>query len=132
MEQMHERNGKYEGLLEKCANLAPVPTAIAHPCEATALAGALEAGKKGLIEPILVGPFKKIDEVAKAAGIELGIPNIVDVAHSHESATRAVELVRAGRAEILMKGSLHTDELMSAIVSREKGLRTSRRISHAF
>jgi phosphotransacetylase len=125
-------SGGYERVLERCKGLQPIPTAVVHPCEATALAGALEAAKKGLIDPILVGPFKKIDETAQAAGIELGIPNIVDVAHSHESATRAVELVREGRAEILMKGSLHTDELMSAIVSRDKGLRTSRRISHAF
>lgn len=124
--------GKYERLLERCGGLQPVPTAVVHPCEATALSAALEAERKGLIDPILVGPFKKIDEVAAAAGIELGIPKIIDVAHSHEAAFRAVELVREGKAEILMKGSLHTDELMSAIVSRDKGLRTNRRISHAF
>jgi phosphotransacetylase len=124
--------GKYERLLERCKGLKPVPTAVVHPCEAGALAGAIEAGKKGLIEPILVGPFKKIDETAAAAGIEIGIPQIVDVPHSHAAAAKAVELVREGRAEILMKGSLHTDELMSAIVARDTGLRTSRRISHAF
>src|SRR5687767_3058511 len=124
--------GKYEKLLERCRGLAPIPTAVVHPCEATALAGAMEAAEKGLIDPILVGPFNKINETADEAGIKLGIPQIVDVAHSHAAAEKAVELVREGRAEILMKGSLHTDELMAAIVSREHGLRTERRISHVF
>ena len=124
--------GKYERLLERCRGLEPIPTAVVHPCEPTALAGALEAAEKGLIDPILVGPFKKIDETAQQAGLNLGIPKIEDVPHSHAAAERAVEMVREGRAEILMKGSLHTDELMAAIVSREKGLRTERRISHVF
>jgi phosphotransacetylase len=124
--------GKYERLLERCRSLEPVPTAVAHPCEATALAGAVEAAKINLIEPILVGPAAKIREIAKAAEIDLGGLKIVDVQHSHAAAARAVELVREGRAEILMKGSLHTDELMSAIVARDTGLRTARRISHVF
>ena len=124
--------GKYESLLERCGSLEPVPTAVVHPCEATALAGAVEAAKQGLIVPILVGPTAKIAATAEAAGLDLGGLEIVDVPHSHASAAKAVELVREGRAEILMKGSLHTDELMSAIVARDKGLRTSRRISHAF
>ncbi|MGH9388091.1 MAG: bifunctional enoyl-CoA hydratase/phosphate acetyltransferase, partial [Vicinamibacteria bacterium] len=102
------------------------------PCEATALAGAVEAAEKGLIEPILVGPASKIAETAKAAKIDLGGTRIEDVAHSHAAASRAVELVRKGEAELLMKGSLHTDELMGAIVARDTGLRTARRISHAF
>lgn len=123
--------GKYERLLERCASLEPVPTAVAHPCEATALAGAVEAAAKGLIAPLLVGPEAKIKATAEAAGLDLGGLEVVDVPHSHAAATRAVELVREGRAEILMKGSLHTDELMSAVVSRD-GLRTGRRISHAF
>jgi len=124
--------GKYEKLLERCRGWAPIPTAVVHPCEATALAGAMEAAEKGLIEPILVGPFRKIEETAEKAGIKLGIPQFVDVPHSHAAAEKAVELVREGRAEILMKGSLHTDELMAAIVSRDGGLRTERRISHVF
>lgn len=123
--------GKYERLLERCAGLGPVPAAVAHPCEATALAGAVEAGQKGLIVPILVGPSAKIRATAESAGIDLGGLEIVDVSHSHAAAARAVELVREGRAEILMKGSLHTDELMSAVVARD-GLRTGRRVSHAF
>jgi phosphotransacetylase len=123
--------GKYEKLLERCAGLEPVPTAVAHPCEATALAGAVEAAGKGLILPILVGPAAKITATAESAGIDIGGLEILNVPHSHAAAARAVELVREGRAEVLMKGSLHTDELMSAVVARE-GLRTSRRVSHAF
>jgi phosphate acetyltransferase len=131
---MHRKygTGKYERLLVKCKRLEPVPTAVAHPCEKTALRGAVEAGEKGLIQPILVGPAAKIEAVAKAAGIDLGDLQIVDTPHSQASATKAVELVREGQAELLMKGSLHTDELMSAIVARDGGLRTGRRISHVF
>jgi len=124
--------GKYERLLARCETLAPVPTAVVHPCEESALTGAVEAAQKGLIDPFLVGPAARIKEVAASAGLDLGNLKIVDTQHSHASAARAVELVREGKAEILMKGSLHTDELMSAIVSREGGLRTGRRISHVF
>ena len=124
--------GKYEELLERCRSLEPVATAVAHPCEETALAGAVEAGQKGLITPILVGPTEKIREIAAKHGIDLGKIEIVDAAHSHASAAKAVELVRKGQAELLMKGSLHTDELLGAVVARETGLRTSRRISHVF
>lgn len=124
--------GKYEQLLERCSKLGPVPTAVAHPCEASALAGAVEAAELGLIVAILVGPSEKIAATAKAAGIEISKYQIVDAPHSHGSAARAVELVREGCAQILMKGSLHTDELMSAIVARDVGLRTGRRISHVF
>ena len=123
-------SGKYERLLARCEGLAPVPTAVAHPCEATALSGAIEAAALGLIVPLLVGPAQKIKETAAAAGIDLDGHEIVDVSHSNASAAKAVELIREGRAEILMKGSLHTDELMAAVVSREGGLRTGRRISH--
>jgi phosphate acetyltransferase len=124
--------GKYEQLLQRCASLEPVATAVAHPCEASALAGAIEAGEKKLITPILVGPAAKIRDVANEAGISLGSARIVDAAHSHESAAKAVALVRSGEAELLMKGSLHTDELLGAVVARETGLRTGRRISHVF
>ena len=124
--------GKYERLLARCETLAPVPTAVVHPCEATALEGAVEAAQKGLITPILVGPAARIAEVAAASGIDLSNLEIIDVPHSHASAATAVRLVREGKAEILMKGSLHTDELMSAVVSRDGGLRTGRRISHVF
>jgi len=124
--------GKYEELLETCRHYEPVPTAVAHPCEHTALEGALQAREHGLIEPILVGPAAKIREVAAKSKLDLGDVEIVDAPHSHASAEQAVALVREGKAEILMKGSLHSDELLGAVVSREKGLRTARRISHAF
>jgi phosphotransacetylase len=124
--------GKYERLLEKCRSLPAVPTAVVHPCEESALVGALEASREGLIEPILVGPAARIRAVARAARLELGEVEIVDAPHSHAAAERAVALVREGRAELLMKGSLHTDELLGAVVARESGLRTARRISHAF
>jgi len=124
--------GKYEQLLERCKSLEPIPTAVAHPCDETSLSGAVEAANKGLIVPILVGPREKIQSVADSAGIDLANFQIVDAAHSHASAVKAVELLREAKAELLMKGSLHTDELMGAVVSRDGGLRTARRISHAF
>src|SRR4051794_9844130 len=125
-------SGKYEALLERCRSLPPVPTAVAYPCEESALAGPVQAAKHKLIVPILVGPAAKINETARAAGLNLAGLEIIDAPHSHAAAEKAVALVREGRAEVLMKGSLHTDELLSAVVSREKGLRTGRRISHAF
>jgi phosphotransacetylase len=124
--------GKYEQLLERCRNLEAIPTAVAHPCEASALAGAIEAAGEGLIRPILVGPAERIRDVAEQAQVALGDVEIVDTLHSHESAAQAVQLVHTGRAELLMKGSLHTDELIGAVVSRIGGLRTARRISHVF
>ena len=124
--------GKYEQMLVRCQGLNPVPTAVAHPCEETALAGAMEAAEKGLITPILVGPAAKIREVAAAHQIVLGSTRIVDTPHSHASAAKSVELVRTGEAELIMKGSLHSDELLGAVVARETGLRTGRRISHVF
>jgi phosphotransacetylase len=124
--------GKYEKLLMRCKGLAPVPTAVAHPCEASALAGAIEAAQLGLILPVLVGPSAKIASTAESAGIDISNFQVVDAPHSVTAAEKAVELIREGKAELLMKGSLHTDELMRAVVAREKGLRTARRISHVF
>ena len=124
--------GKYEKLLEMCKLLSPITTAVVHPCEETALAAALEAARQKLITPVLVGPAERIASIASAAGLELGEAEIVDVPHSHAAAAKAIELVRSGQAELLMKGSLHTQELMSAIVARDTGLRTNRRVSHVF
>jgi phosphotransacetylase len=124
--------GKYEKLLERCKSVGAIPTAVAHPCEVSALTGAVEAAQAGLIEPILVGPAATIEEIAKSANVDLGNIEIIDAAHSVDSARKAVEVVKQGRAEVLMKGSLHSDELLSAIVSRDGGLRTGRRISHVF
>jgi phosphate acetyltransferase len=129
MERKHE---KYERLLARAKTLPPVATAVAHPCDDSSLNGAVDAAHMGLIAPILVGPKARIEAVAGKAGIKLAGLEVVDTPHSHASAAEAVRLVREGRAECLMKGSLHTDELMGAVVSREGGLRTARRISHCF
>jgi phosphate acetyltransferase len=129
---MERRHEKYEQLIERCKGLAPTPTAVAHPCDQSSLESALDAAKQGLITPILVGPAERIKATAAQFKLDLSGCEIVDAAHSHESAAKAVELVRLGRAEALMKGSLHTDELMGAVVRRETGLRTARRVSHCF
>jgi phosphate acetyltransferase len=129
MERAHE---KYQRLLDYCKALPPTPTAVAHPCDESSLRGAVDAAAMGLIAPILVGPRLRIESVAKENGLDISALPIVDTAHSHESAERAVELVREGKAEALMKGSLHTDELMGAVVKRDTGLRTARRVSHCF
>jgi phosphate acetyltransferase len=112
--------------------LLPTPTAVAHPCDETSLRGAIEAADLGLLTPILVGPRAKIQAVAKQSGIDISRYELVDSPHSQASADAAVRLVREGKADMLMKGSLHTDELMGAVVARDTGLRTARRISHCF
>jgi phosphate acetyltransferase len=123
---------QYERLLARAKALPAIPTAVAHPCDAASLTGAVDAAKMGLIVPVLVGPSARIRAVAEKAHLDISRLQIVDAPHSEASATEAVRLVREGRAECLMKGSLHTDELMAAVVAREGGLRTSRRISHCF
>lgn len=129
---MENRHVKYQRLIDRCRTLPPTPTAVAHPCDQSSLEGAVEAGRLGLITPILVGPSRRIREVAEAGGIDLSGLQIVDAPHSNASAAAAVALVREGKAEALMKGSLHTDELMAAVVNRDTGLRTGRRVSHCF
>ena len=124
--------GKYEALLARCRELSPIPTAVAWPCEETALAGAIDAAAQRLIEPILVGPAKQIQEVVDRHGIELGSARIVESADSRAAAAAAVALVRSSEAELVMKGSLHSDEILAAVIARETGLRTGRRLSHAF
>jgi phosphotransacetylase len=119
-------------LLARCAGRPPVPTAVAHPCDAESLRGALLAASHGLIAPILVGPAARIQAVAAAEGLDLAGCEIMPAPHSHASAEEAVRLVTTGRAAALMKGSLHTDELMGAALAREAGLRTERRVSHCF
>lgn len=123
---------KYERLVAAVKDLPPTPTAVAYPLDAAALAGAIDAAKLGLIWPILVGPRQRIEATALAADIDISPYEIVDVALSHDAAEAAVALVRSGRAELLMKGSLHTDTMMAAVVKRETGLRTERRLSHCF
>ena len=126
------RHEKYDTLIARCKALPPTRTAVAHPCDESSLRAAIDAAQAGLIAPILVGPRARIEAVAGQHGIDISGLEIVDAPHSEASAAAAVALVREGRAEALMKGSLHTDELMGAVVRRETGLRTARRISHCF
>jgi phosphate acetyltransferase len=122
----------YPALTEACAELDPISTAVVHPCDESSLSAAAEAAAAGLIVPILVGPAAKIRRIAEQFGIDIRPYRLVEAPHSHAAAARAVELVRAGEAESLMKGSLHTDELMAEVVRKDTGLRTERRISHVF
>jgi len=126
------KHEKYERLIAAAKALSPLTTAVAHPCDETSLKGALEAAEARLINPILVGPKDKISKVAQSLSLDIGRREIVDVPHSQAAAEKAVELVRTGKAELLMKGSLHTDELLAEVVKRETGIRTGRRISHVF
>jgi phosphate acetyltransferase len=123
---------KYRRLIDAAKALQPVPTAVVHPCDESSLSGAVDAAKLGLIRPILVGPKSRIDALAKSLKLDIAGYELVDVPHSHAAAAKAVELVRSGKAEALMKGALHTDELMAEVVKRDTGLRTARRISHCF
>lgn len=127
-----QRHDRYRTLIERCSKRGAISVAVAHPCEETALKGAIEAAEAGLIVPILIGPQHKILQLAEISGLAVGSHRIVDVEHSHAAASKAVELVRTGEAKMLMKGSLHTDELLAAVVSSSSGLRTERRISHVF
>jgi phosphotransacetylase len=126
------RHDKYERLIALTRENPAILTAVAHPCDDSSLRGAIEAAEAGLIVPILVGPAGKIRAVAEKSGLDITPYEIIDVPHSHGAAAEAVNLVRTGRAELLMKGSLHTDELMGAVMKRDTGLRTGRRVSHAF
>ncbi len=127
-----KRHEKYQRLIEAARALQPVTTAVAHPCDESSLSGAVDAAKLGLIKPILVGPKAKIEAVARQFKLDISRYELVDAPHSHAAAAKAVELVNAGKAEALMKGSLHTDELMAEVVRKDTGLRTARRISHCF
>jgi len=125
-------HAKYERLVAATNSLQALPTAVAHPCDETSLRGALEAAEAEMIVPILVGPRGRIESLARLHDLDLGAARIVDVPHSRAAAESAVALVRAGEAELLMKGSLHSDELLGEVTKRDTGLRTGRRISHVF
>jgi phosphate acetyltransferase len=125
-------HAKYERLIARAKQVPAATTIVVHPCDETSLRGAIEAAELGIIIPVLVGPRNKIAAVAAANGIDIGRFEIVDVAHSEEAAARAVQLIHQAKGELLMKGSLHTDELMRAVTSSKTGLRTARRISHVF
>jgi phosphate acetyltransferase len=127
-----QTHAKYERLIARAKGVEAPKTLVVHPCDETSLRGALEAAGADLIVPILVGPAAKISSVARTHKLDLDGIEIVDAAHSDAAAEKAVELVQAGMGEILMKGSLHTDELMRAVTNSKTGLRTARRISHVF
>jgi phosphotransacetylase len=122
----------YERLIEACRALPPARVAVAHPCEARSLQSVLDAAAAGLVTPVLIGPQARVDQAAAAIGADLGAFERIDAEHSHDSARRAVALARSGHAEVVMKGSLHTDELLAALLDRDHGLRTARRLSHVF
>jgi phosphate butyryltransferase len=126
------RHAKFRDLIERCRPLEPVRTAVVHPCDGSAIRAVAEAAADGLIAPVLVGPRSRIMEAAQEAGVDCSGFELVEANHSHGAAATAVELVKRGAADMLMKGSLHTDELMAAVVARDAGLRTARRISHCF
>ncbi|TPE51714.1 phosphate acetyltransferase [Amaricoccus solimangrovi] len=132
MEARAAGSRKYDRLIAAARECAPAVTIVAHPCDETSLRGAIEAAEAGLIEPVLVGPELRIRDVAAEHAIDLAGRQIVDAPHSHAAAAQAVALIREGRGELLMKGSLHTDELMKEVTSSATGLRTERRISHVF
>jgi phosphate acetyltransferase len=126
------RHEKYDRLIAAARGVPAITTAVAHPCDETSLKGALDAAAAGTITPLLVGPEGKIRDIARKLGVDIGAAEVVDVPHSHAAAAKAVELVRTGRVELIMKGSLHSDELLAEVTRRETGLRTERRISHVF
>ena len=127
-----DKHARYQELLAKAAPLEPITTAVVHPCDEASLAGALDAAAGKLIKPVLIGPEAKIRRVAEALGVDLAAYPLIPTAHSHEAALKAVQLAAAGQVEALMKGSLHTDELLEAVVASENGLRTKRRMSHVY
>ena len=127
-----DKDSRLQALIARAKGLPAIDMAVVHPCDIESLKGALMSAEAGLIDPILIGPEAKIRAIASESGLDLKQHRIVDVKHSHEAAAMAVTLVRNGDAEALMKGSLHTDELMAEVVARTSGLRTARRISHVF
>jgi phosphate acetyltransferase len=123
---------KHDRLVDLANDTPPAPTAIVHPCDESSIAGALAARDAELIIPVFVGPAEKITAAAAKAGLDISGITVIDAPHSHAAAARGVELVREGKVEMLMKGSLHTDELMAAVLDSATGLRTGRRVSHVF
>jgi phosphate acetyltransferase len=123
---------KYDRLIAEAKRTTAAKAIVVHPCDETSLRGAVEAAATGLISATLVGPAATIKKVAREHNLDIGKCELVDVAHSDAAASKAVELIRAGQGELLMKGSLHTDELMRPVTASATGLRTERRISHVF
>jgi len=126
------KHQKYDALIGACRALAPVRTAVVHPCDEASLAAAVEAATARIISPVLVGPQARIRRLAASLNLDLSALQLVDAPHSHAAAEQAVQIVRAGQADALMKGSLHSDELLAEVVRKDTGIRTERRISHVF
>ena len=127
-----QSHGKYDRLIAAAKAVPPVPTIVVHPCDETSLRGVVGSAEAGIIRPVLVGPERKIRETAARSSLDISAFEIVNVAHSEEAASKGVELIHAAKGEMLMKGSLHTDELMRSVTAKVGGLRTERRISHVF
>ena len=130
--ELYVKGQRYHRLIEMTKGMPPIRVAVVHPVDTVSLIGAIEAARIGLIIPVLIGPLAKINQAATLAGLDLTPFELIDTEHSDAAAEQAVALVRAGQAEAIMKGSLHTDELMRAVVHAQTGLRTDRRMSHVF
>ncbi|MEO8317186.1 MAG: phosphate acetyltransferase [Bradyrhizobium sp.] len=126
------KQSKYDRLIAAAQKVPPVTTLIVHPCDESSLRGAVDAAEAGIIKPVLVGPSDKIREIAAKHGMNISNYEIVDTPHSEAAAAKAVEMIHQGKGEALMKGSLHTDELMRSVTAKASGLRTNRRVSHVF
>jgi phosphate acetyltransferase len=129
---MSDGQSKYDRLINRAKQVSAVRGAVVHPCDESSLSGAVQAAQNGLLIPVLVGPAQRIKNIAREHGLDIGSFELIDTGHSEAAAARAVQLVHEGKAELLMKGSLHTDELMRSVTASATGLRTARRISHVF
>jgi phosphate acetyltransferase len=129
---MADNQSKYDRLIDRAKQVPAVRGAVVHPCDQSSLTGTVQAAKNGLLVPVLVGPAERMKTIARAHDLDIGSFELIDAPHSEAAAARAVQLIHEGKAELLMKGSLHTDELMRAVTASATGLRTARRISHVF
>jgi phosphate acetyltransferase len=129
---MPDNQSKYDRLIDRAKQISAVRGAVVHPCDQSSLTGTVQAAQNDLLVPVLVGPAERIKTIARAHDLDIGSFELIDAPHSEAAAARAVQLIHEGKAELLMKGSLHTDELMRAVTSSATGLRTARRISHVF
>jgi phosphate acetyltransferase len=129
---MPDDQSKYDRLINRAKQISAVRGAVVHPCDQSSLTGTVQAAQNDLLVPVLVGPAERIKTIARAHDLDIGSFELIDAPHSEAAAARAVQLIHEGKAELLMKGSLHTDELMRAVTSSATGLRTARRISHVF
>jgi len=130
--RLHDTAGRYRLLIERAKGLPAIDMAVVYPCHRESLGGALSAAEAGLIRPVLIGPRDRIEAAAQELGAGISSYPLIEAGHAREAALKAVELARAGKVQALMKGSLHTDALMGAVIASDSGLRTDRRISHVY